>query len=88
MIQAGDAVFHGIAGGQHQDGHALSGFAELAAHRETVRGGDHHVEDHQVVGVHRCLVQRILAGSGDIHGIGLFTQPFRHKPRDPWIIFH
>ncbi len=88
MIQPRDAILDGVPRGQHQNGHALPCFAKLAAHRETVRRGNHHVEDDEVVRVHCRLIKRIFARARDIHRIRLFTQPFSDESRDPRIIFH
>ena len=48
-IEAGHAVVHGAAGGQHEDGRAKSGGAQFAADRVTILDGKHHVENHEVV---------------------------------------
>ena len=88
MVQARDAVLHGIARGQHQNRHALAGFAQFAANCETIRRGNHHIEDHQVVGVYRRLIKCIFACRRYIDGVRLFAQSFSHEPRYPRIIFH
>ncbi len=88
VIEACDAVFHGVARGQHQNGHALPRFSQLAANFKTVATGNHHIEDHQVVRIDRHLIKRIVAGIGDIHGIGLFAQALGHESRDAPIVFN
>src|SRR5213080_3288550 len=88
MIEAGDAVFHGVARGQHQNGHALPRFSEFAANLKTVAAGNHHIEDYQVVGSDRRLIKRVVAAVGDIHGVGLFAQALGHESRDARIVFN
>src|SRR5262249_46785118 len=53
-----------------------------------VRRGNYYVENHQVVGIHRGLIEGIVPGRGDIHGVGLFAQTLSHKARNPRIVFH
>ena len=87
MIEAGDAVLHGVARGQHQNGHALPGLPQLAAHCEAIAARNHYVENYQVVGVDRRLIQGVVAGACDIDSIGLFAQAFSHESRNARIVF-
>src|SRR5216684_6741078 len=87
VIEAGDAVLDGIARGQHQNGHALARFSELAANFKTVAARNHHVEDHQVVSIDRGLIEGVVAGTGNIDGVRLFAQALGHESRDARIVF-
>ncbi len=48
-IEAGNAVAHGVAGGQHQDRRPDPGLAQSPADLEAVDAGQHQVEDDRVV---------------------------------------
>src|SRR3989440_6099270 len=45
VIEARYAVFHGVARGQHQNGHALARFSQLAANFKTVAAWNHDIEE-------------------------------------------
>ena len=78
VIEADDAV---------QNRHALAGLAQLAANFKTVGARNHHIEDHEVISIDRCLIKRIVAGIGDINGVRLFAQALGHESRDTSIVF-
>ena len=54
---------------------------------EAVPARDHHIEDHQVVGINRRLIQSVFPGRSHINGISLLPQSFGHEPRDACIVF-
>ena len=87
-IEAMHAVVGGIARGEHQDGKEQAGLAQAPANLEAIRRGNHHVENGEIVGVDGGLIQRILAGRGHVHGIGLLAQPLGHEISDSRIVFH
>ena len=87
-IEAGHAVVHGIARGQHQDGRAESRGAQFAADRVPVLQGQHDVQDHQVVVVDGGLVERAFAIAGDIHRVGLFAQALGDESGNTGFVFH
>ena len=75
-IETGDAVVHGAAGREHEDGHAESGGAQFAADGVAVLHGHHYVEYDQIVIGYRSVIKRLFAIGRDIHGVGLFAQTF------------
>ena len=47
-VQAGDAVAHSIARGEHEDGRGIADRAQAAADLDAVHPRHHHVEQHRV----------------------------------------
>ncbi len=87
-IEAGYAVVHGVAGGQNENGPAVTAGAGFAAHGIAVFAGQHQVEDDEVVGVDGGQVDRLLAIAGDIHGVSLLAQTAGDEARYPFFVFH
>jgi len=87
VIEADDAVLDGIASGQHQNRHALAGLRSSRQTSKPLGPGIITIEDHEVVSIDRCLIQRIVAGIGDINSVRLFAQALGHESRDTSIVF-
>ena len=60
---------------------------QLFANREAIRRGYHYVQDHQIVGVDRYLIQCIFSCGRYIHRVGMLAETFCHKVRDPCVVF-
>jgi len=85
-VEAGHAVVHAAAGGEHQDGDARAAAAQLPAHGMAVLQGQHDIEDDQVVLVDGGKVHGLLAVAGQVHGVGLFAQAFSQETGDAGVV--
>lgn|GEM_PF-5944139 len=72
-IEAGDSVFDGILGGQHEDGGGVILGADGSADFDAVGGGDHDVKDDSGVGVFDDEVEGGFSIAGDIGGVSGFA---------------
>src|SRR5215831_5230405 len=86
-IEAGNAVFDGIASRQHEDGHALSERANGTTGRETVAAGNHYVEDDQVIVINFDLIDGVVSVGHNIDGVGLLLETFGDKTGDTRVVF-
>jgi hypothetical protein len=66
-VQAGDAIVHRVAGGEHQQRGGIAGLAQAACDREPVEQGHADVEDDGVEHRRRHHVQRLLPVGGERH---------------------
>ena len=80
-VEPGDASFHAVPGGQHQDRHLGSDGPKALAKLQSVDERQHHVEDDGVV-VGDCHQLDDLPAIGrDVHGVGLLPEPLGEHPR-------
>src|SRR5690242_3858366 len=86
-VEPADAVLDGVSRGQHENGQALTGVAELLADGQAVGRRNHDVEDGEIVGVDGCVVERLAAGRDNVDSVGLLAQTFGDEPSDSGIIF-
>src|ERR1700686_195985 len=86
-IESANAVLDSVSRSEHKDGHPPPGFPKPAANFESVRSGNHDVQNDQVVLVDVRLIKRIFTGSGGIDRVSLLAQSFDHKPAHPLIVF-
>src|ERR1041385_5490229 len=87
-IEPCNPVFDRSAGGEHQDRRAKSGAPQFAAHRMPIASRQEHVEDHHVVLIDGCQVQRTLSLDCDVHRVRLLTQALGDEGSQPGFIFH
>ena len=86
-IEAGDAVFDGIARGEHENRHALIQRTNGAADLKAIFPGNHHVENNEVIVVDFDLIQGVGAGGGHVDGVGLLLQTASDETHDAGIVF-
>ena len=86
-IEPGDPVLHGVPRREHQNRHALPGFAQLATNSEAIRRRNHDIQYREVVSIDRSLVQGLLARTHYIQRVRVFAQAFRNEPCNSRIIF-
>ncbi len=87
-VQSGHPIVHRVARRQHEDGRVESAPAQFPANVMSVLDRQHDVQNHQVIGVHRGLVERLLAIGGHVHGVSLFPKAFGNEARHSCFIFH
>ena len=67
------------ARGQHDHGKVFSP-PQLLQHRQAVEDGEHHVENHQIVGAVTCSVQAIPAVVNTIQMMASLGKELLHHP--------
>src|SRR5229473_6402488 len=87
MIETANTIFNCVACGQHEDGHPLARFSQLAAYLKTIAARNHDVQDYDVIRVDGRLIEGIVTGCGDVNGIRLFAKAFGHEPCNARIVF-
>src|SRR5271157_4075085 len=87
-IEALNAIVHGAARGQHEDGSAKARTAQFPADGVAVLHRQHDVENHDIVLVDGGLIQGLFAVAGDIDGVGLFAEAFGDEAGDSGFVFN
>lgn len=86
LVEAFDAIGHGISGGEHEDGGGDAG-AESGEDLPAVESGEHDVEDDGVVLMVGGFVESFLAVAGGVDGIVFFTQGGGEAALEEGVVF-
>jgi hypothetical protein len=86
FVQALDAVFHAVAGGEHDDRRLLDG-AQRAQHREAVLPRQHDVQHDHVVLVRERQVLAVDAVVRHVDRAALLGQPLGEVVRGSQLVF-
>src|SRR6266852_2778455 len=80
-VEARNAIVYGVTRGEHENGDAEAGAAQLTANGIAILDGQHDIEDHQIVLVHRRVIESLLAIPRDIDRVSLLAQALGNEPR-------
>src|SRR3954468_12044624 len=85
-LEPGDAVVHGAAGAQDQDGSSNLTTTELFDQRQAVELGKHDVDDRDVVGRRGRQLQSVRSVGGAVHRKTTLAQPARDEVGDDLVV--
>ncbi len=87
QVEAEDAVFDGVAGGEEEDGGGEAAAADGGEDFEAGAAGEHDVEDDEVEGLGVELEEGFFAGGGERDGVGLGFEAFAEGAGDFGFVF-
>ena len=83
-----DPVIVGVLGGQEQDGREVLGLPHPLADGVAVQARQHHIEDHQVVGLRQDLLQSLVPPGNPGAGEALQLQVELDALGEAKLVFH
>jgi hypothetical protein len=87
-IEPFDTILHRVARGEHEDRSCGLRGSETASHLKTVEGGDHDVEDDDVVTFGARLRESVGAVVAEIDDVAFFLEDATHRCREPSLILN